>query len=385
MIPYGRHSINDDDIKAVIEVLKSDWLTQGPKVNKFEEAVAEYCGAKYAVAVSNGTAALHIACLASDLGEGDRLWTSPNTFVASANCALYCGARPDFVEIDHRTYNMSVEKLEEKLANAEKEKKLPKVVIPVHFAGQSCDMERVHTLSRRYNFTVIEDACHAIGGSYKGIKVGSCRYSDMAVFSFHPIKTITAGEGGMVLTNNKAIYQKLLRLRTHGITRDSQFMEGASEGGWYYQQIELGMNYRITDIQAALGLSQLNRIDEFVARRHELAQRYNKAFSDLPVTIPYQNPDAYSAFHLYVIRLKLSEIKKSRRDIFDALYQKGIGVNVHYIPVHTQPYYRKLGFSVGQFPESERYYKEAITLPIFPAMPYEEQDYVINSFRKVFL
>lgn len=382
-IPYGKQWIDKNDIQAVVDVLKSDWLTQGSKIKEFEQAVAEYCGAEYAITVSSGTAALHLACLAAGLGEGDILWTSPNTFIASANCALYCGATPDFVDIDPKTYNMSVERTEAKLVKTEKEDRLPKIIIPVHFAGQSCDMERLYSLSRKYGFIVIEDACHAMGGSYKGIKIGSCRYSDMTVFSFHPVKTITTGEGGMILTNNEALYEKLIRLRTHGITRNSQFMEGEPEGNWYYQQVELGMNYRITDIQAALGLSQLNRIDEFIARRQELLQRYNDAFSDLPVLVPFQSPDVYSAVHLYVIRLKLSEIKKTRKEIFDELCQKGIGVNVHYIPIHTQPYYQKLGFYIGQFPESERYYKEALTLPMYPAMSYEEQDYVIDAFHKV--
>lgn len=383
MIPYGRHWIDDDDIKAVVEVLKSDWLTQGPAIEQFEHAIAEYCGVRYAVAVSSGTAALHIACLAAGLGKGDILWTSPNTFVASANCALYCGARPDFVDIDPHTYNMSINALEARLSESEKKGRLPKIVIPVHFAGQSCEMEKIQWLSKKYGFTVIEDACHAIGGSYKGSKIGSCTFSDMAVFSFHPVKIITTGEGGMILTNNNDLYQKLILLRTHGITRDSAFMEGESEGDWYYQQIELGMNYRITDIQTALGLSQFRRIDKFVTRRHELAERYNKTLSDLPLVLPWQHPDTYSAIHLYVVRLKLNKLRKTRKMIFDLLRQKRIGVNVHYIPVHTQPYYKNRGFLLGDFPEAERYYNESLTIPLYPAMTDEDHEHVVSTLKEV--
>jgi UDP-4-amino-4,6-dideoxy-N-acetyl-beta-L-altrosamine transaminase len=383
VIPYGRQWVDERDIRAVVNVLKSDYLTQGPVIEQFEGAVAKYCGAKYAVAVSSGTAALHLACLAVGLGKGDILWTSPNTFVASANCALYCGAKPDFVDIDSRTYNIRIDALERKLYEAEKDGRLPKVVVPVHFAGQSCDMEQIYHLGEKYKFTIIEDACHAIGGSYKGNKIGSCKFSDMAVFSFHPVKIVTTGEGGMVLTNRKDVYQKLIRLRTHGITRDNQFMEDKSDGPWCYQQIELGMNYRMTDIQAALGLSQLDSIDEFVVRRRELVYRYNELFSDFPLTIPWQYSDAHSAFHLYVVRLELEKIKKTRKEVFESLRRNGIGVNVHYIPVHTQPYYRRLGFSYGQFPEAEKYYEEAITLPLYPSMTYEEQDYIIDTLIRV--
>lgn len=383
MIPYSRQNINDEDINAVINVLKSDWLTQGPVIKQFEYAVAEYCGAKYAVAVSNGTAALHIACLAAGLGKDALLLTSPNTFIASANCALYCGAKPDFVDIDPLTYNMSIDAMEAKLSKAKKNGYLPKIVIPVHFAGQSCEMDRIYHLSKKYKFTVIEDACHAIGGSYKGTKIGSCKFSDMTVFSFHPVKIITTGEGGMVLTNNKDFYQRLTRLKTHGITKDFKSMEKESEGHWYYQQIELGMNYRITDIQAALGLSQLRRIDKFVSRRRELAQRYNELLSDFPLILPWQHKDTFSAFHLYIVRLRLDKIKKSRREVFEELRQKGIGVNVHYIPVHTQPFYQKLGFKWGDFPHAENYYKEAISIPIYYGLTNENQDFVISTLRNV--
>ena len=382
-IPYGRQWVEEKDIRAVVNVLKSDYLTQGLVIEQFESAVAEYCGVKYAVAVSSGTSALHIACLAAELGKGDILWTSPNTFVASANCALYCDAKLDFVDIAPHTYNISVDAMKAKLYEAEKNDSLPKVIVPVHIAGQSCDMEQIYHLGKDYNFTIIEDACHAIGGSYKGMKIGSCKFSDMTVFSFHPVKIVTTGEGGMVLTNKDDLYQKLIRLRTHGITRDNQFMEGESDGPWYYQQIELGMNYRMTDIQAALGLSQLDRIDEFIVRRRELVRRYNELFSDFPLTIPWQYSDAHSAFHLYVVRLKLDKIKKTRKEVFEELREKGIGVNVHYIPVHTQPYYRRLGFSCGQFPEAEKYYEEAITLPLYPSMTEKEQGYVVSTLREV--
>jgi UDP-4-amino-4,6-dideoxy-N-acetyl-beta-L-altrosamine transaminase len=382
-IPYGRQDITDADVAAVAEVLRSDWITQGPDIERFEREVAKYCGARYAVAVSSGTAALHIACLAAGLGAGDYLWTSPNTFVASANCAIYCGAQVDFVDIDPRTYNMSPEKLAEKLSRTGANDRLPKVVVPVHFSGQSCTMQRIHELAVEYGFIVIEDASHAIGGSYKQLKVGSCSFSDMTVFSFHPVKIITTGEGGMVLTNREDLYEILVRLRSHGITRDPRVMLDEPDGPWYYQQIDLGYNYRMADLQAALGLSQLGRIDAFVARRRELAARYHQALHDLPLTLPWQHPDSYSAYHLYVIRLHLQRLEKTRLEVFEVLRQAGIGVNVHYIPVHTQPYYRRLGFKHGDFPEAERYYEEAITLPLYYALSEEDQDYVIDNLKKV--
>jgi len=383
-ISYGRQSVDDRDIFSVVKTLRSDYLTQGPEIKEFEDAIAEYCGAKYAVAVSSGTAALHIACLVAGLGKGDTLWTSPNTFVASANCALYCSAKPDFVDINYLTYNMDVDKLEAKLIKAAEADTLPKVVIPVHFTGQSCEMERINDLSKKYNFKIIEDACHALGGSYKNKKIGSCEFSDMAVFSFHPVKSLTTGEGGMILTNNEELYEKLLYLRSHGITRESKFMEGNSDGPWYYQQIDLGMNYRITDIQASLGISQLKRIDYFVSKRHELAQQYNKSLSGLPLILPYQHPDNYSAFHLYVVRLKLDKINKTRKEVFELLREKGIGVNVHYIPVHIQPYYKERGFEYGQYPEAENYYEEAISLPLYPLMAENEQNRVVGSLCELF-
>jgi UDP-4-amino-4,6-dideoxy-N-acetyl-beta-L-altrosamine transaminase len=382
-IPYGRQSISEDDIQAVVDVLRSDWLTQGPSVERFEQAVADYCGARYAVAVNSATSALHIACLAAGLGPEDNLWTSPNTFVASANCGLYCGAGVDFVDINPCTYNMSVELLEEKLAVARQKNTLPKVVIPVHFAGQSCEMNRIFKLSKEYGFSVIEDASHAIGGKYQSIPIGGCQLSDMTVFSFHPVKIITTGEGGMVLTNNQKLYEKLVRLRSHGITRDPALMEGDTQGPWYYQQIELGFNYRITDIQAALGCSQLTRLDEFVARRHQLAERYDRALSDLPLILPYRHPDTYSAFHLYVIRLQLDRMKKTQRQVFEELRAAGILVNLHYIPVHTQPYYRSKGFSAGDFPVAEKYYCEAISIPLYSGLKDEDQERVITALHKV--
>lgn len=381
-IPYGRQSISEQDIQAVVDVLRSDWLTQGPAIDRFERTVATYCGAAHAVAVNSATSALHIACLAAGLGPGDTAWTSPNTFVASANCALFCGARIDFVDIDPRTYNMSVEALAKKLETADRAGTLPKVIIPVHFAGQSCDMKRIAELARRYGITVIEDASHAIGGRYQDTVVGSCVYSDMAVFSFHPVKIITTGEGGMVVTNRKELASKLARLRSHGITRDPASMLGEPDGPWYYQQLELGYNYRMTDIQAALGTSQMQRLDEFVSRRHALAKRYDEALRAMPITLPWQDPDSFSAYHLYVIRLDHTRMMKPHRTVFEGLRQHGIMVNLHYIPVHTQPYYRRMGFSGGDFPEAERYYSEAISLPLYYGLTEQDQDRVIESLRK---
>lgn len=382
-IPYGRQNISQDDINAVVEVLQSVWLTQGPTIERFENAVAEYCGAKHAIAVNSATSALHIACRALELGPGDYLWTSPNTFVASANCALYCGASVDFVDIDPDTCNMSIDHLAKKLAIAEQAGMLPKIVIPVHFAGQSCEMEEIAALSKRYGFFIIEDASHAIGGSYKQTKVGSCSFSDMTVFSFHPVKIITTGEGGMVLTNRDDLNQKLIWLHSHGITRDPLYLEGESHGPWYYQQIDLGFNYRMTDIQAALGLSQLARIDEFVVRRHYLAERYDQAFRGTPVMPIQQRDDSYSAYHLYVIRLQLEKINKTHCQVFNDLREKGILVNLHYIPVHTQPYYKRMGFKNGDFPNAEDYYSRAISIPLYYDLTGEDQDMVIKSIKEV--
>jgi len=384
-IPYGRQDISQEDIDAVVEVLRSDWITQGPAIERFEQAVAKYCVASYAVAVSSATAALHIACLAAGLGQGDILWTSPNTFVASANCGLYCGAKVDFVDIDPNTYNLSVSELERKLVWAEKQGCLPKVVIPVHFAGQSCEMEQIAALSQRYGFRIIEDASHAIGGSYQGQPVGCCQFSDITVFSFHPVKIITTGEGGMLLTNQEELYQKLMRLRSHGITRNPALMQGESHGPWYHQQLELGFNYRMTDIQAALGASQLQRLDEFVERRQFLAERYNQMLQALPLMLPWQYPDTESSWHLYVIRLKLDKIGKTHREVFEELRAAGIGVSLHYIPVHTQPYYQQLGFNWSDFPQAESYYQEAISLPVYYGLTQKDQDRVVTTLQEILL
>ncbi|MDO9046398.1 MAG: UDP-4-amino-4,6-dideoxy-N-acetyl-beta-L-altrosamine transaminase [Methylobacter sp.] len=382
MIPYGRQTISEADIQAVVDVLRSDFLTQGPAVHGFENSVANYCGVQYALAVNSATSALHIACLALGVGKGDSVWTSPITFVASANCALYCGASVDFVDIDPHTYNMSVACMADKLAQAEKTGCLPKVVIPVHLCGQSCDMEAIHRLSEQYGFKIIEDASHAIGGKYRGEPIGNCRYSDITVFSFHPVKIITTGEGGMTLTNDAGLARSMQLLRSHGITREINQMTHEPDGPWYYQQIDLGFNYRLTDLQAALGLSQMQRLDEFVAIRHTLAKRYDEMLSDLPMVIPSQHSDNYSAFHLYIIRLKSEQIGKTHRDVFEALRAAGIGVNLHYIPVYLQPYYQSLGFKAGYCSEAERYYAEAISLPMFPALTAAEQDQVVNALRR---
>ena len=382
MIPYGRQDISQADIDAVVEVLRSDWLTQGPMVPRFEEAVAQYCGSQYAVAVNSATSALHIACLALDLGAGDWLWTSPNTFVASANCALYCGAKVDFVDIDPHTYNMSVERLKEKLEQAEKQGRLPKIVMPVHFAGQPCDMPAIYALSQEYGFKIIEDASHAIGASYSNLKVGSCAHSHITVFSFHPVKIITTGEGGMAVTNDDALANRLRRLRSHGITSDKELMSPRPDNEiWNYQQIELGFNYRMTDIQAALGLSQMQRLDEFVSRRHEIAERYDAELRSLSITTPHQASGTYSSYHLYPIRVSETESVKTQRQVYDALWQSGIAANLHYIPVHRHPYYENMGFKVGDFPQAESFHQEAISIPIFPGLLTGEQELVIDYLQ----
>lgn len=381
MIPYGRQQITEDDIQAVVEVLRSDFLTQGPVVPRFEQAVAEKVGARHGVATNSATSALHIACMALDLGPGDWLWTSPITFVASANCGLYCGAQVDFVDIDARTYNLCADALAEKLAVAEREGRLPKVVVPVHFAGQSCEMAAIHALSERYGFRIIEDASHAIGGRYRGEPVGCGRYSDITVFSFHPVKIITTGEGGMALTNDSELADRMTRLRSHGITRSPDQMTHAPDGPWYYQQAELGYNYRITEIQAALGISQLERLDEIVARRRELAARYDSELANLPVTTPWQHPDTDPAWHLYVVCVAREAESQQRREVFERLRNAGIGVNVHYIPVHTQPYYTQMGFQVGDYPCAEEYYVTAMSLPLFPTLDEESQNQVISQLR----
>lgn len=382
MIPYGRQEITQADIDAVVGVLQSDFLTQGPMVPRFEQAVASHVGARHALAVNSATSALHIACLALGLGPGDRLWTSPVTFVASANCGLYCGAEVDFVDIDPRTYNLCPQALARKLEQAERSGQLPNVVVAVHLCGQPCDMAAIHALSLRYGFKIIEDASHAIGGKYKGEYIGSGCYSDITVFSFHPVKIITTAEGGMALTNSDELAGKMALLRSHGITRDPAQMTHEADGPWYYQQIDLGFNYRMTELQAALGVSQMERLDDFVARRHRLAARYDERLADLPLTLPWQHPDSYSGLHLYAIRLQLDKIGKTHREVFESLRAQGIGVNLHYIPVHTQPYYQQLGFRVGDFPEAERYYAEAISLPMFQTLSEMQQDQVVVVLRE---
>jgi UDP-4-amino-4,6-dideoxy-N-acetyl-beta-L-altrosamine transaminase len=380
MIPYGKQAIDQADIDAVVAVLKSDYLTQGPQVPAFEQALASYCQVDYALAMNSATSALHVACLALGLGEGDWLWTTPNTFVASANCARYCGASVDFVDIHPQTYNLCTEALEQKLILAEAQNRLPKIVIPVHFAGQPCDMQRIYELSQEYGFRIIEDASHAIGGKYLDQPIGACRYSDITVFSFHPVKIMTTAEGGVATTRHGELYETMSLLRSHGVTRDPQLMEGAQEGPWYYQQVTLGFNYRMTELQAALGLSQLSKVDTFVARRHQLAQRYAQGLSDLPLRLPYQHPLGYSSYHLYPIQVMSDHL--SRAELFDALRAQGIGVNVHYIPVHTQPYYRRLGFKVGDFPHAEAYYQRAISLPLHQGLTDAEQDYVMDCLTQ---
>ena len=364
-IPYGKQDISEDDIASVIAVLRSDFLTQGPKVPEFEKKVAEYSEAKFAVAVNSATSALHIACLALGIKKGDIVWTSPITFVASANAALYCGAEVDFVDIDPCTYNLSVKALRAKLEVAKKIGRLPKVVIPVHFAGQPCDMQEIHALGKEYKFQIIEDASHAIGAEYLNEKVGSCKYSDICVFSFHPVKIITTAEGGMALTNNELLAQKMGLFRSHGITREVSEMFGESEGPWYYQQIELGFNYRMTELQAALGISQMNRLEQFIQERRRLAREYDSLLSSLPIQLPYQQPDSASAYHLYPIWIDHEALGVSRKSVFENLRAQNIGVNVHYIPVHLQPYYQKMGFKAGQFPEAEKYYSGAISIPLY--------------------
>ncbi|AVQ87021.1 UDP-4-amino-4,6-dideoxy-N-acetyl-beta-L-altrosamine transaminase [Plesiomonas shigelloides] len=384
MIPYGRQQISQDDIDAVVAVLQSDFLTQGPQVPAFELALQQATGAQYALAVNSATSALHIACMALGLGAGDRLWTTPITFVASANCARYCGADVDFVDIDPSTYNLCPQQLENKLKQAQKDGTLPKIVVPVHLCGYPCDMAAIYALSQEYGFHIIEDASHAIGGQYHSEPIGNCRYSDITIFSFHPVKIVTTAEGGAALTNCPELAERMALLRSHGITREPSKMQGESHGSWYYQQIDLGYNYRMTELQAALGVSQMTRLDEFVTRRHQLAQRYHAALHDLPLTLPlFSQQDAYSALHLYVIRLQRAKLNYTRRDIFDALRNAGVGVNIHYIPVHTQPYYQNLGFNVGEYPIAEAYYEDAISLPMFAAMTDQQQDTVIEVLRTI--
>jgi UDP-4-amino-4,6-dideoxy-N-acetyl-beta-L-altrosamine transaminase len=384
-IPYARQHITQDDIDAVVAVLRSDFLTHGEEVPRFEQLVARRVEARYAIAVNSATSALHIACLALGLGPGDWLWTTAVTFVASANCGLFCGAQIDFVDIDSRTYNMCPQQLAQKLELAKQQNRLPKIVVPVHLCGQPCDMQAIHALSQRYGFRVIEDASHAIGGAYQDQPVGSCRYSDVTVYSFHPVKIITTGEGGMATTNDAALANKMALLRSHGNTRDVQQMLREPDGAWYYEQIEVGFNYRLTEIQAALGSSQLSRLDQYVARRHQLARRYDQLLATFPVTTPWQLPDSYSAMHLYVIRLQLDKITRSHREVFDRLRAAGVGVNLHYIPVYRQPVYSRMGFRCEEFPQAEQYYAEAISLPMYPMLEDAHQDQVIDLLQQALL
>ena len=383
-IPYGRQDITKEDVSAVVEVLESDFLTQGPKVPEFENSIKEHCNAKYALAMNSATSALHVACLALGVRQDDIVWTTPITFVASANCALYCGATVDFVDIDPQTYNLSSQALKEKLQVAKVEGTLPKVVIPVHLCGQPCDMESIYELSKEYGFSIIEDASHAIGGKYKNKPIGNCQYSDITIFSFHPVKIITTAEGGVATTNSQELAQKMELLRSHGITRDSDLMTHEPDGSWYYQQVMLGFNYRMTEMQAALGVSQIKRLNIITNKRHQLAKKYDSLLANLPVITPFQHSDGYSGLHLYVIRLKTDQIQKSHKEVFDALRAANIGVNLHYIPVHLQPYYQQnLGFKKGDLPEAELYYAQAVSLPMYPDLTEEQQAYIAQTLGSI--
>lgn len=384
VLPYGRQCITEDDIAAVIAVLRSEFITQGPTIARFEQRVAEYCGAKHAIAVSSATAALHIGALALGLGPRDRLWTSPNTFVASANCALYCGAQVDFVDIDARSYNMSITSLGKKLESAKAAGTLPKVLVPVHFAGQSCEMQPIADLCKRYGVRVMEDASHAVGATYQEQAVGNCRYSDLAVFSFHPVKIITTGEGGMLLTNDSELHDRLVRLRSHGTVRNERVMSEPGAGPWSYAQVDLGFNYRMTDLQAALGESQMHRLPAFLERRRALVARYNELLAPLPLILPWQHPDTNSSWHLYVVRPDPSRTRVDRLRLYQGLRERQIHAQVHYIPVHTQPWYRDLGFKSGDFPVAEHYYSGALSLPLYPDLGEEGQDRVVAALQALF-
>lgn len=381
LIPYGKHIIDDSDIEAVVDILRNRFLTQGETVPEFENALCRYTGAKYATAVNSATSGLHVACLSLGVGDKDLVWTVPNSFVASANCARYCGAEVDFVDIDTLTRNISIESLKHKLRIAEERGKLPKVLIVVHFSGLSCDMKSIAELAKHYQFSVIEDAAHGLGGEYQGSKIGSCQYSDMSVLSFHPVKSITTAEGGAVMTNNEELNRRAVLFAKHGVTRDPQQMKGASEGPWYYQQIELGYNYRLSDLHAALGISQLRKLDSFIAARNNLAMQYSQKLAELPVNLPITEAGSQSAWHLYMIEV----LSKDRADVFQELKARGVGVNVHYIPVHLHPYYQSLGFKKGDFPNAEQFYERAITLPLFPTLSSEQQETVITALNEVMI
>ncbi len=381
-IPYSKQNISKEDINKVVEVLKSDFLTQGPMVPIFEKKIAEYCSVSEAVAFNSATSSLHAACASLGLGKGDLLWTSPNSFVASANCAIYCGADVDFVDIDPETFNISTDILREKLKNVLKgNKKLPKVIIPVHIAGQSCQMREIKEIVKPYDIKIIEDASHAIGGEYESDKIGCCKYSDITVFSFHPVKIITSAEGGAAVTQNKLLANRMRAFRTHGITRDKSEFENKDNGDWYYEQKSIGYNYRLNDIQATLGISQINRIDKFVSERNDIAEKYNKYLANLPLSTPIIRDNCSSSFHLYIINLNLNEIKKNKKDIFEYLRTSNIGVNIHYIPIHYHPFYAKLGFKRGDFPNAERYYNDALSIPVYPGLTDENMLYVTDKLK----
>jgi len=384
MIPYGRQDINDNDIQSVISVLQSDFLTQGPVVPKFEKMVADYCGADYAFAMNSATSALHVACKALELSDGDILWTTPISFVASSNCALYCGAKVDFVDIDPGTFNLSVDKLREKLIQAKADNCLPKIVIPVHLCGQPCDMAEIFALSEEYGFKIIEDASHAIGARYEQSRIGDCQFSHITVFSFHPVKIITTAEGGMACTNDPALAQKIELLRSHGITRDPALMSKAPDGPWYYEQVDLGYNYRMTELQAALGVTQLPRLESFIERRHMLARKYDDAFQDLPLATQIRPDDRYSSLHLYVIRVRDLPTNHTHLSAFEFLRENGVGVNLHYIPIYRQPYYQKFGYKAEAFSAAESYYAEAISLPLFPNLTDDQQQHVVQKVRQLY-
>ena len=371
MIPYGRQTIDEDDINAVVDVLKSDYLTTGPKIAEFEQAVASYTGAQYAVAISNGTSALHAACFAAGIGQGDEVITTPLTFAASANCVLYCGGTPVFADVDPYTYNIDPKDIRKKITDK------TKAIIAVHLAGQPCDMDEIHSIAQEHNLIVIEDGAHALGSVYKGKKVGCL--SDMTTFSFHPVKPITTGEGGMIMTDNEELYKRLVLFRSHGITRDNSMMT-RNEGPWFYQQLDLGYNYRITDIQCALGCSQMRKLDKFLKRRRELVERYNNAFIECDnIVTPYQLPDTQSGWHLYIVQVK----NHDRKQVFETLRDKGIGVNVHYIPVYMHPYYREHGYKDVHCANAEEIYSHIISLPLYPGLTDEQQDYVIDTLKQL--
>jgi len=384
MINYGQHYVSEEDISSVIEVLRSDWLTQGPMVPEFEKSLSEYTGSKYVSLVNSATSALHLACLALDLGRGDWLWTSPISFVASSNCGIYCEANIDFVDINLDTYNIDIDALNEKLLIAEKEDKLPKVIVLVHMCGSSIDTKAIHELSKKFKFKIIEDASHAVGAKYRDLPVGSCKYSDISVFSFHPVKIITSAEGGAILTNSPEIDDRVKSYRSHGITKDVEKFKNSSEGPWYYEQHSLGFNYRMNDLQAALGLSQLQRLDKITLNRNELANSYKELLEGLPIEFQRIIDHSYSSYHLLSVRIKTDQVQQKKRYFFDNLLRMGIGVNFHYIPIYRQPYYSKFGFNYKNFPNAETYFDQAITLPLYPNLSNSNLNFICRSFRSLF-